>query len=180
MDTKCVSELSTAVTVPSIHDSLTMGTNERNIQLDQLDVGKDSDMNSLCLDLEAERNLVRKLDLRILPLLASLFFLNSLDHSNMGNAKTDGMEKTLGLKGNQYNIALSLFYITYVLTGPLFGIVGKVYGPHIFLPWRTLSFGLVTILFVAVQNFGGLCAVRVILGITESAFLPIVIYYLTL
>lgn len=146
----------------------------------QFDHTSDVSNGSPYIDPKMERRIVRKFDLHLLPLLALSYYLNSLDHSNMGNAKTDGLEKTLGLTGNQYNIALCVFYITYVLTGPFFGIIGKVYGPHIVLPWRILSFGVITILFVAVQNFGGLCAVRLVLGIMESGFFPVVIYYLTM
>lgn len=175
-----VAHMSQAGLSSSPNDYETKLSTNKDIERDHVDSTSDLSSTSFYIDPHIERRVVRKLDLHLLPLLALMYFLNSLDHSNMGNAKTDGLEKTLGLVSNQYNIALSLFYITYVLTGPLFGIIGKIYGPHIVLPWRTLSFGLVTLLFVAVRNFGGLCAVRVVLGLTESAFFPIVIYYLTL
>ena len=34
-----------------------------------------------------------------------------------GNANIEGMSETLGLTGTQYNIALSIFFIPYVLLG---------------------------------------------------------------
>lgn len=40
-------------------------------------------------------------------------------------------------------------------------------------------FGSATILSVAASNFGGLFALRFILGMAESGFFPLVIYYLT-
>lgn len=43
----------------------------------------------------AERALTRKFDLRILPVLAIMYLFTSLDKSNLGNAKTHGLEKTL-------------------------------------------------------------------------------------
>lgn len=63
---------------------------------------------SIAIDPEAEKRLVWKFDLRILPCLAVMYLFNSLDKSNLGNAKTAGLEKTLGLHGNQYNIILSV------------------------------------------------------------------------
>lgn len=60
------------------------------------------------IDPVAERRIVWKFDLRILPLLAAMYLFNSLDKSNMGNAKTAGLVKDLGLHGNQYNILLSV------------------------------------------------------------------------
>ncbi|KAL3489562.1 major facilitator superfamily domain-containing protein [Aspergillus germanicus] len=131
------------------------------------------------LDSAAERSLVWKFDLRILPVLAVMYLFNSLDKSNLGNAKTAGLEETLNLKGNQYNLILSIFFIPYVLTAPFLGIAGKVYGPNRVLPCMMLTFGLCTLLVVAVFNFGGLLAIRWFLGMAESAFFPLVIYYLT-
>lgn len=60
------------------------------------------------IDPVAERRIVWKFDLRILPLLAVMYLFNSLDKSNMGNAKTAGLVEDLNLKGNQYNILLSV------------------------------------------------------------------------
>ena len=127
----------------------------------------------------AERVLVWKFDLRILPVLAVMYLFNSLDKSNLGNAKTAGLEKTLGLKGNQYNTILSVFFVPYVLTAPFLGILGKKLGPNRVLPIMMFSFGCFTVLVTAVENFSGLLALRWFLGMAESAFFPLVIYYLT-
>jgi len=108
---------------------------------------------------EAERALVWKFDLRILPLLAVMYLFNALDKSNLGNAKTAGLEKDLGMEGtNDYNILLSIFFVPYVLTAPFLGIVGKMYGPSRVLPCMMFTFGFTTLLTVAVYNFGGLVA----------------------
>lgn len=40
------------------------------------------------IDQKAERKLVWKFDLHILPLLALMYLFNALDKSNLGNAKT--------------------------------------------------------------------------------------------
>lgn len=134
---------------------------------------------SFSLDPIAERRVVWKFDLRILPVLAIMYLFNSLDKSNLGNAKTAGLEETLGLRGNDYNIILSVFFVPYVLTAPVLGILGKKYGPSRVLPMMMFGFGLVTLMVVAVNNFAGLMAIRWFLGMTESAFFPLVIYYQT-
>ena len=127
----------------------------------------------------ADRALVWKFDLRILPVLAVMYLFNSLDKSNLGNAKTAGLEKTLKLKGHQYNTILSVFFVPYVLTAPFLGILGKKLGPNRVLPAMMFSFGCFTVLVTAVMNFGGLMTIRWFLGMSESAFFPLVIYYLT-
>jgi MFS family permease len=134
---------------------------------------------SYALDPVAERKLVWKFDLRILPVLAVMYLFNSLDKSNLGNAKTAGLEKTLKLKGDQFNIILSVFFVPYVLTAPFLGIAGKKYGPSRVLPIMMFCFGFTTVMVVAVKNFGGLMTIRWFLGMSESAFFPLVIYYQT-
>ncbi|MDI1488607.1 MAG: hypothetical protein OHK93_007882 [Ramalina farinacea] len=134
---------------------------------------------SLAIDPLAERRLVWKFDLRILPVLAVMYLFNSLDKSNLGNAKTAGLEKTLHLKSHDYNIILSIFFIPYVLTAPVLGIAGKKYGPNRVLPLMMFSFGCFTLLVATTKNFSGLLALRWFLGMAESAFFPLVIYYLT-
>ena len=60
------------------------------------------------------------------------------------------------LHGSQYNTILSVFFVPYVLTAPFLGIAGKKYGPSRVLPCMMFVFGSMTVLVVAVKNFGGL------------------------
>ena len=83
------------------------------------------------------------------------------------------------MKGNDYNIILSVFFVPYVLTAPFLGFAGKKWGPSRVLPLMMFTFGLMTLLVTAVQNFAGLMTVRWFLGMAESAFFPLVIYYQT-
>lgn len=57
------------------------------------------DGESYTIDRNAERALLWKFDLRILPLLTMMYLFNSLDKANLGNAKTAGLEKDLGFAG---------------------------------------------------------------------------------
>jgi MFS family permease len=128
---------------------------------------------------EHEKALCWKFDLRMLPMLALMYLFNALDKGNLGNAKTDGMDKDLGFKGNQYNTMLSIFYVPYVIFAPPIGMLGKKYGPHRVLPIMMFCFGSATLLAASVQNWSGMMALRWFLGMAESAFFPLVIYYLT-
>ncbi|KAK7743080.1 hypothetical protein SLS62_010713 [Diatrype stigma] len=62
-----------------------------------------------------EKRLVRKLDWRILPCAWILYLLGYLDRSNIGNAKTGGMEDDLNLSSNQYSIIVLVFFISYLV-----------------------------------------------------------------
>ncbi|KAH8781979.1 major facilitator superfamily domain-containing protein [Hyaloscypha finlandica] len=131
------------------------------------------------VDHHAERSLCRKFDYRLLPVLAIMYLFNALDKGNLGNAKTDHMDTDLHFKSNQYNIILSVFYVPYVLGAPPIAMLGKKFGPAIVLPILMACFGSFTLLTVAATNFAGMLVLRLFLGLSESAFFPLVIYYLT-
>ncbi|KAF2183240.1 MFS general substrate transporter [Zopfia rhizophila CBS 207.26] len=128
---------------------------------------------------EHEKALVLKFDFRILPMLALMYLCNALDKGNLGNAKLDGFEKDLNFKPNQYSLILSIFYVPYVIFAPPIGMLGKMFGPHRVLPLMMFSFGSATLLSATVKNFAGMMTLRWFLGMAESAFFPLVIYYLT-
>ena len=96
---------------------------------------------SVAIDPAAERRLVWKFDIRILPTLAVMYLFNALDKGNLGNAKTAGLEDDLHLYGDQYNILLSVFFVPYVLTAPFLGFLGKKFGPSRILPLMMFTFG---------------------------------------
>jgi hypothetical protein len=63
---------------------------------------------------EELRALIWKLDLRIIPFLGLLYLCSFLDRVNIGNAKLAGITTDLNMNGNDYNLALSLFFVGYV------------------------------------------------------------------
>lgn len=62
--------------------------------------------------------MIRKVDLRIIPWLSFLYLLSFLDRTNIGNARLAGLEADLGMKGHDYNIALSVFFVSLPSTMP--------------------------------------------------------------
>lgn len=120
-----------------------------------------------------------KFDSHILPPLALVWLANFLDRSNAGNARIVGLESDIHLVGNQFNIALTVFYATYVAVElPSNWIIKKV-GPTRWLPFLVCAFGTVTTLSGLVQNFAGLTAIRVVLGMCEGGLLPGMVLYLS-
>jgi uncharacterized membrane protein YozB (DUF420 family) len=51
---------------------------------------------------------------RILPVLALLFLCSFLDRTNVGNAKTYGLEASLKMTYFQYDTGLTVYYATYI------------------------------------------------------------------
>jgi len=60
-----------------------------------------------------EKKVLRKMDLRLLPMLALLYLLSFLDRGNIGNAKIEGLTDDLHMTGPQYNWCLTVFFFTY-------------------------------------------------------------------
>jgi hypothetical protein len=52
---------------------------------------------------KAEKKILRKMDLRLIPMLALLYLLSFLDRGNIGNAKIEGLTEDLNMTGAQYN-----------------------------------------------------------------------------
>ncbi|KAK8085785.1 hypothetical protein PG997_007056 [Apiospora hydei] len=107
-------------------------------------------------------------------MLLFLYLVTYLDKTNIGNAKIEGLLESLHITGDQYNIALSIFFIPYILAEvPSNMILNKFTRPSIYMGSIVLSWGIIMTMTGIVKNFGGLCAVRVMLGLFEqSRFLP--------
>jgi len=58
-----------------------------------------------------------QIDFRLIPIMAVLYLLAHIDRGNIGNAKIEGMDTDLGLVGNQYNIASTIFFVPYIIFG---------------------------------------------------------------
>jgi hypothetical protein len=58
-----------------------------------------------------------QIDYRLIPIMGILYLLAHIDRGNIGNAKIEGMDKDLGLVGNQYNIASTIFFVPYIIFG---------------------------------------------------------------
>ncbi|OAL23908.1 hypothetical protein AYO20_10820 [Fonsecaea nubica] len=127
-----------------------------------------------------KKSLLWKLDLIILPVLAMIYFTNSLDRANLGNAKTDGIEKDLHFGANQYSLVLTLFYIPYGLLNIPTTILAKRFSPANVIPILMFGWGAVSLGAAAAKNFGGIATTRILLGVAEAGFFPSAIYYLSM
>lgn len=77
--------------------------------------GYDDDLHVECPPHTTERKLVSRIDYHIIPVLCILYLLAFLDRVNISNANVFGLSKELELEGNQYNVALVIFFVPYVL-----------------------------------------------------------------
>jgi MFS family permease len=123
-----------------------------------------------------DKALVRKIDLRLIPILTLLYLLSFLDRTNIGNAKLLGLTTDLHVSAPEYNSALALYFVAYVMFEVPANIILKRFDPQIWLPTLTLVWGIVSICQGLVTNKAGLFGIRFLLGVTEAGLFPGVIY----
>ncbi|KAF2169761.1 hypothetical protein M409DRAFT_64778 [Zasmidium cellare ATCC 36951] len=132
------------------------------------------------IDPEKEKKLLRKLDLRVVPVLWFLFMLAFLDRTNVGNAKIQGMTEDLNMKGNDYNIALFIFFVPYILFEVPSNILIKRMAPSTWIAIIMTLWGITTIGQGLVRTNGGLQAMRFLLGLFEAGFFPGCVYLISM
>ncbi|PQK12203.1 hypothetical protein BB8028_0003g08200 [Beauveria bassiana] len=124
--------------------------------------------------------LLRKLDRTLLPFLSFLYLLSFLDRANIGNAKLAGLERDLNMTGYDYSIAVAIFFPFYVIAEVPSNMAMKRFRPSIWIPSIMVVWGFMTIMLGVVQSFGGLLAVRSLLGLAEGGLFPGITYYITM
>lgn len=96
-----------------------------------------------------------------------------------GNAKIAGLDKDLGMQGYDYNMILTSFYITFILSEIPALLLCKRIGPRLFLPLCTVLFGICSVTTGFVTNTLQACMVRALLGIFEAGMMPGIAYALS-
>jgi MFS family permease len=134
------------------------------------------------IDKKVERSYLWKLDTRLIPLLSFMYLLCFMDKSNIGNAKTDGLEKDIGLSGGQYSTAVTMLSVTQMVFEPWQCSMVKKYGAKWVLP--TLMFGWGSIAMIQAgmvgRGFGSFICLRLALGFFESGFFSGTVFYMSL
>jgi MFS family permease len=118
------------------------------------------------------RKLRRRIDWHLIPLLALLYLLSFLDRSNIGNARLAGIEKSLNMKGLDYNVALAIFFPFYVLAEVPSNLMMKRFSPSKWIPTLMVIWGTMCCVMGVVHNYAGLLAVRAVLGLAEGGLFP--------
>ena len=85
---------------------------------------------------ETERKLVRKIDLRLMPLLVTIYIFNYLDRNSITQARLYGLQDDLGVKGATYQTAISIFSAGYIIMQLPSTLVMTKVRPSIFLVSR--------------------------------------------
>ncbi|MFJ9558444.1 MFS transporter [Streptomyces fuscichromogenes] len=116
--------------------------------------------------------------LRLIPLLALLFFVNYLDRTNIGVAALT-MNDDLGLTATMFGFAAGLFSIPYALLEIPSNLLLDRYGARKWLARIMVSWGIVMLATGFVNSPATMYIARFMLGVTEAGFYPGVVLYMT-
>lgn len=133
----------------------------------------------------ADKALLWRQDIRIMPITSLCYLLCYLDRSNIGNAKVlnanegnDLLTET-DMTNYQYTIALMVFLISYTIFEVPSNYLLKKVKPSRWIAFLMFSWGAITIGLGGAHNFATVTAVRFLLGIFEAGLFPGLIYYFT-
>jgi MFS family permease len=146
---------------------------------------------------EEEKEVVKKLDRRLVLFLSLLYLLSFLDRSSkpspsllyhkpnadkactdIGNAKIAGLSDDLRLSSSQYEWLLTAFYITYIAFEWM-TLMYKLVPAHIYISICVYSWGVLASCQALTRNFWDMLVIRALLGISEAAFGPGAPFYLS-
>ncbi|KAH9958006.1 major facilitator superfamily domain-containing protein [Russula dissimulans] len=123
----------------------------------------------LPLDPRESLRIRRKIDRHLLPLMCTLYWIQFMDKTTLGSSAILGIRQATHLTTNQYNWLGTVFYISYLVFEFPQNLalqkfpVGKWMSLNIFI-WAVALYN-----HAACKSFGGLFAVRFILGMCEGS-----------
>ncbi|KAI2604022.1 MFS general substrate transporter [Hypoxylon fragiforme] len=144
----------------------------------QEDLGKTDANEAEDVDPKFARRVLWKLDLFILPLMASVYFFATMGKSDLGNAKIAGLTEELTLTPADYSNAATMFLVANVIFQLPGTLLIKKLTPNRQFAGAMMFWGILTVLTVLVKNSGGLLGLRFLIGGAE-AFVQGGVFYLS-
>jgi MFS family permease len=92
--------------------------------------------------------------------------------ANLSQARQGDLERDLDMHGSDFNLATSIFFVGYLMMQLPSNLLITRLPPSIYLSCAATVWGVVSTCNGAVQSFGQLVAVRLILGFVECPFFP--------
>lgn len=124
--------------------------------------------HSTILTPENNKAVLRKIDLRLLPILLVIYFLQQLDKSTLSYASVFGLVEEAHLHGHQYSWLGSVVYVAQLVFQPLVSYLLVKVPMGKFLAVSVLCWGITLSCMTAAESFATLMVCRLFLGIFEA------------
>ncbi|KAJ7658281.1 major facilitator superfamily domain-containing protein [Mycena polygramma] len=121
------------------------------------------------LDPAEALRICRKIDLHILPLMCILYLIQFMDKSTLGSASILGIIQSARLTTNQYNWLSTIFYLSYLAFEFFQSLALQRFPVAKWMSLNIFVWAVALCCHAACNNFGGLFAVRFILGMCEGS-----------
>ncbi|KAH8681946.1 major facilitator superfamily domain-containing protein [Xylariales sp. PMI_506] len=124
------------------------------------------------LSAEEDRQLLRRIDLHLVPLLLFSYLFQTLDKSALSYSTIMGLETDLNLTGKDYSWASSIYYLGYlVFSYPASYLIVK-FPIGKLIAGACVSWGAIIMISASSFNAGGLMVARFFLGVAEASIAP--------
>ena len=125
--------------------------------------------SNIVQDPKALRKLLWKVDMRIMPLLAAVYFLQFLDKTTLNYTSIMGLREDTHLKGQEYSTCAFMFYVGLLAAEfPTQFIAQRSARLGVYLGVNVMLWGLVLGCHAACTSYAGLVVVRLLLGVFEA------------
>ncbi|KAI5994884.1 major facilitator superfamily domain-containing protein [Pisolithus orientalis] len=129
--------------------------------------------NSPERDSSAERQLRRKIDSRLLPVIVFLAIMSSIDRIVISFARLEGLQSDLHLTDIQYDTVLATAYALYCpALVPSNMFLHRTTRPSLYIGCCAILWGITSGLTGLTKDYHSILACRVLLGVPEAAFYP--------
>ncbi|KAK7747233.1 hypothetical protein SLS53_001486 [Cytospora paraplurivora] len=118
------------------------------------------------------KEVLRKVDLYILPFLCVTYALQFIDKSSLSYSSVYGLIKDNHLVGQEYSWTSSIFYFGYLIAEYPGLLMLQRFPVAKFLGVNIILWGGILMTTAACSSFAGIAAVRFLLGVTEATISP--------
>lgn len=124
-------------------------------------------------DIDLEKRIRWKVDLRLCTIAGLLCSLVQLDGGIISSASVTSMQQDLGLdQGNRFSVSILIFTVASICFQLPAVIAVRLLGPRIYFTAVTLGFGLTTLCTAFIHTWRQMIVMRVFLGIFMSGVYP--------
>lgn len=125
-----------------------------------------------------EKRTIRKVGLRLIPLMLVCYLVNYLDRINVGFAALH-MNEDVGITATVFGWGAGLFFISYFLCEVPSNMALHRVGARRWIARIMITWGIVSTCFAFVQGPVSFMALRFLLGIAEAGFFPGMVLYIS-
>ncbi|PYH41528.1 putative MFS transporter [Aspergillus saccharolyticus JOP 1030-1] len=128
--------------------------------------------HSTVLTPENNARVLKKIDMRLLPILLGIYFLQQLDKSTLSYASVFGLVEKAHLHGQMYSWLGAVVYLVQLVAQPFVAYILVKVPLGKFLAVTTFLWGVSLTCMTPANNFAGLLVCRMFLGLFEAGVPP--------